>query len=79
MFIFLQNQYEHSLQAPLRRRLQQIKTLEALSIVEISFYPRPLTIEYMEIYMDGTVVKVLVYWSWNEDRDWSMFRPLNLR
>ena len=35
---------------------------------------RPLTIEYMEDYMDGAVVKSRkAHRPWNEDRDWSTF------
>ena len=35
---------------------------------------RPLTIEYMEDYMDGAVVKSRKsHRPWNEDRDWVIF------
>ncbi len=35
---------------------------------------RPLTIEYMEDYMDGLVVRSRkAHRPWNEDRDWTTF------
>ena len=50
--------------------------LEVQSIVELNSYEaihslsRPLTIEYMDDYMDGAVVKSRKsHRSWNEDRE----------
>ena len=56
--------------------MNQFKDAESAINREIKFIftqlSRPLTIEYMEDYIDGAVVKSRkAHRSWNEDRDWS--------